>query len=254
MSEHEKYEELAAGYVLGALDEHDRHRFEFHLAGGCEQCETSLREARQVTDGLGFALKPMAPRKEVRAKLFDRIRLDDQAAEVTEPSEPSRRGLWAPLALAASLLLVVGLSYQVYSLYQNIETERMSRREAEKKVAQLQESFNALVAPQTRTITLAGQGQASGAQAKAFIDPAQRRIFLYVYNLPPTPPGKTYQLWLIVEGTPVSAGIFEVNPDGSARFDAQRLQPFEGPITVAVTVEPAGGVPQPTGPMVLSGT
>ncbi|MGH9463336.1 MAG: anti-sigma factor domain-containing protein, partial [Vicinamibacteria bacterium] len=102
--------------------------------------------------------------------------------------------------------------------------------------------------------SLVGQGPAPGARATAFIDSPNRRLLLYVYNLPEPPPGRTYQLWVIVEGTPVSVGTFGVEPDGSTRFDAEPLPPFEGAVTVAVTVEPEGGVPQPTGPMVLMGS
>ena len=74
-----------------------------------------------------------------------------------------------------------------------------------------------------------------------------------MYDLPPLPEGQTYQLWVIVEGTPVSAGTFDVEPDGSARYDAEPLPPVEADaaVALAVTVEPAGGVPQPTGPMAL---
>ncbi|MGH9335392.1 MAG: anti-sigma factor, partial [Vicinamibacteria bacterium] len=108
--------------------------------------------------------------------------------------------------------------------------------------------------PQTRAVSLAGQGEAEGAAAKAFLDPANRRLFLYVYNLPPPPAGRTYQLWLIVGGSPVSMGTFGVEPDGSGRLDTATVPAFEGEVTVAVSVEPEGGVPQPTGPIVLVGS
>ncbi len=67
--------------------------------------------------------------------------------------------------------------------------------------------------------------------------------------------GQTYQLWLIGAGSPpVSMGVFGVEPDGSGRLDTASVPAFTGEVTVAVTVEPAGGVPLPTGPMVLMGS
>jgi len=254
MNGHEKYEDLVDGYALGVLDEFDRHRFTLHLASGCEKCAAALQEARQVTDDLAYAVRPVAPRKEVRDRLFERIQLDSEPPHRPDKSEAQRTKIWMPIALAASWVIAIGLGIQVHLLSQGIETEKKSRLAIEKNLVQLQESFDVFIAPRTQTVSLAGQGSAASAQAKAFIDPAKRRLFLYVYNLPPTPPGKTYQLWIIVAGTPVSAGIFGVEPDGSARFDARTLPRFEGTVTVAVTVEPAGGVPQPTGPMVLLGT
>ena len=103
-------------------------------------------------------------------------------------------------------------------------------------------------------MSLDAQPAAPRARASAFLDSQNGRLFLYVENLDPLPPGQTYQIWLIVDGTPVSAGIFDVQPDGSARLNGEPLPGFEGTVTVAVTVEPEGGVPQPTGPMVLLGS
>src|SRR5947208_2562785 len=75
---------------------------------------------------------------------------------------------------------------------------------------------------------------------------------LFVANLPPPPPSKTYELWTIGEGAPRPAGVFRVDAEGRA---THRVEPVEGgkPVKVfAVTLEPEGGVPAPTGPMVLA--
>ena len=78
---------------------------------------------------------------------------------------------------------------------------------------------------------------------------------LVVYELPPPPPGRSYQLWVIVGGEPVSAGVFEVDAGRAQPATRRRtLPPIEGPVTIAVTVEPAGGLPKPSGPMVLAGS
>jgi anti-sigma-K factor RskA len=72
-------------------------------------------------------------------------------------------------------------------------------------------------------------------------------------NLPPLPAGRTYQVWLVAGGPPVSAGLVE--PDESGRSIAIFRTPVDvtGPVTVAVTIEPAGGVPAPTGAFYLTG-
>lgn len=59
-----------------------------------------------------------------------------------------------------------------------------------------------------------------------------------------------------MDGTPVSVRTFDVGPDGNARLYGEPLPSFQDDVTinVAVTEEPDGGVPQPTGPMVLLGT
>ncbi|MCL6640158.1 MAG: anti-sigma factor, partial [Candidatus Rokubacteria bacterium] len=73
--------------------------------------------------------------------------------------------------------------------------------------------------------------------------------YLLVTNLPPPGPGRTYELWTLRGGAPRPAGTFEVGPSGEATV---RVAPA-GPVDAfAVTVEPAGGVPAPTGPVVLA--
>ena len=67
------------------------------------------------------------------------------------------------------------------------------------------------------------------------------------------PPGQTYQLWLITPGQATSAGILQV--DGTGRASAVFDSPAELPRPVrgaAVTMEPSGGSPAPTGSAVLA--
>lgn len=250
---HEEYLELAAIYALGALDGEDRLSFETHLASGCEICRDTIFDSEKVLADLALAAPFAAPPASVRAGLFERVRRDSTAGNVRRVrketgSGPS--GVWMALAAAASLA-AVGLGLYARTLYERAESQRVAREALERELGSITETLQAFTAPATRAVSLSGQGDAQGAAAKAFLDPENRRLFLYVYNLPPPPPGRTYQLWLIVGDAPVSMGTFGVEPDGRGRLDAASIPAFEGEVTVAVTVEPSGGVPQPTGPMVL---
>jgi anti-sigma-K factor RskA len=49
-------------------------------------------------------------------------------------------------------------------------------------------------------------------------------------------------------------GVFRSDSSGEAKYDSGRLEDLDGPVTVAVTLEPEGGAPQPTGPTVLAGS
>jgi anti-sigma-K factor RskA len=247
---HEEYLELAAIYALGALDGEDRLKLETHLASGCEICRDAIFDSENVLADLALAAPLAAPPDSVRERLFERVRRDSVVRKERR-SAPSR--LWMALAAAATLA-AVGLGLYARTLHTRAETERVAREALERDLGSLTETLEAFTAPATRAVSLSGQGDAQGAAAKAFLDPENRRLFLYVYNLPPLPPGRTYQLWLIVEGAPISMGTFGVEPDGRGRLDTASVPQFEGEVTVAVTVEPSGGVPQPTGPMVLVGS
>jgi anti-sigma-K factor RskA len=81
---------------------------------------------------------------------------------------------------------------------------------------------------------------------------ARMGLGVYSGQIAPAPSGKSYQLWLVPSsGPPVSAGLVDANQQNGAVV--VRLAPGLEPKAFAVTLEPYGGRPQPTGPMVLVG-
>lgn len=254
MTGHDEYQNLAPLYALDALDAPERESFECHLASGCAACQASVQEARRVSDELALSIDPITPSARVRERLFIKVRNDAEVPAKTSGQKGRASTYWAALATAASLVVATGLWIQTRSLTRELENETSDRIRLEEELAGVEAIFDALSSPRNRAVSLDGQPAAPGARASAFLDSQNGRLFLYVENLDPLPSGQTYQIWLIVDGTPVSAGVFDVQADGSARLDGEPLPGFEGTVTVAVTVEPAGGVPQPTGPMVLLGS
>lgn len=111
-----------------------------------------------------------------------------------------------------------------------------------------------LSAPDTQLIHLAAQGEVS-SRASALLNSAREQAILLASALEPQP-GKDYQLWLIRGDRKISAGLLPVDASGLpilARI-APDLLADGTPDALAITVEPAGGMPQPTGPIVLVGS
>jgi anti-sigma-K factor RskA len=72
-------------------------------------------------------------------------------------------------------------------------------------------------------------------------------------RVPAAPAGTTYQVWLLTSGEPVSAGLFV--PDAAGRVMLVAVDPPKVPRAVtgvAVTLEPTGGRPAPSGPTLLA--
>jgi anti-sigma-K factor RskA len=106
--------------------------------------------------------------------------------------------------------------------------------------------------PNTIVVPLAQQpGQPAGS-ARVIYN-AQRGLLVYDGQLETAPAKKSYQLWLVpANGNPISAGVF--NPStGKTSHWLIMLPPGTMAKAFAVTLEPAGGAPQPTGPKVLVG-
>ena len=272
--------ELAALYSVGGLSELERARFESHLADGCAVCEAELAELRPAVDALVDGVVPVAPRPELRERLL--ARAAEPAPAPRERIAPARTRSRAPLfAAAASVALAVVLGAQMFSLQSQLrdaqrqaddlgralaaeqqtlqqvrgelESARAERAVLTAQVATLEATARVLTAPATRAVALAGQGEAKAARARAFLSPDTRTLILYAYDLPDLPADRTYQAWVIPGKTPVSIGVFGPGSGGVARHEASDVAGLEAAVTVAVTIEPAGGLPQPSGPIVLAG-
>jgi len=121
-----------------------------------------------------------------------------------------------------------------------------------KALAQRDEMLTFLRSPTVQVVSLTGSAMAKSAGALVLFDPESKTALLYAFNMPPLPPGKTYQLWAILD-RPVSAGIFTPDVGHKSRLMV-RSMPDPARITkFAVSVEPEGGRPQPTGEIYLIG-
>jgi hypothetical protein len=80
-----------------------------------------------------------------------------------------------------------------------------------------------------------------------------RGVVLSGSRLPGPGPEKTYQLWLVTNGPSVSAGVFAPDSTGRATLVVDPPPKVPGPVMgAAITIEPAGGGPTPTGQMLLT--
>jgi anti-sigma-K factor RskA len=285
---HEPFAELAPAYALGALDGEERARFEAHLAAGCPACEAVVRDYGEVLAGLGAAAAPVAPPPAVRARLLERLATEPglprrepaprpappptpapparspRPAPPARATAPPRSRLGWPLAWAATLAAAAAVVAYLWTTVGDLRREA-AMREAQiaalrtrlaalaGEAARQQEQLALLRAPETSVVALAGQPPSPSAHGRMWWHGQSRRGLFVTSGLPPAPPDKTYQLWVISDGKPISAGVFAVDPGGSGVLpvgpipDAARAEAF------AVTLEPAGGLPAPSGSMYLVG-
>jgi hypothetical protein len=77
---------------------------------------------------------------------------------------------------------------------------------------------------------------------------------MVTYNLRPPKAGMTYQVWLVTDTAKISAGTFHPDANGGTVMHAKYAMPRNALRSVAITEEPEGGMPSPTGPMVVAGS
>src|SRR5262249_38429301 len=102
-------------------------------------------------------------------------------------------------------------------------------------------------------VTLAGTEHAPKAGARLLWDTKHEEGTVISHDLPLLPPGKVYQLWFLTSGAPIPSGTFQPDSHRWGIIQAN-LPPGRADIAGApVSLEPVGGVLQPTGNIVLAG-
>jgi anti-sigma-K factor RskA len=234
MAAHDELKHDAAAYVLDSLEPDERAAFEAHLAG-CQECAVEVRSLLGVAGALARSVPQRTPRPELRERVLRAL----PNVVHDKPSVIPGRSVLRWLPVAAALALALGLG--IYALV------------LQGRLADAQSSLAVLVAPDVARIDLAGQPVAPLARARALWSRNRGMIFS-VSNLPAPPEGRVYQVWVVTANAPVSAGLLTPDASGSGSAYFETAPDIPPPVAVAVTLEPSGGVPAPTGERYLIGT
>ena len=283
MSNHERFEELIPIYALEALDGEELRELEEHLSSGCSACEELLREQERIKSFLPYSVMTLIPSPRVKDRLFKKIKSIPKFEEGTyspslwERLQPMWLRLGGAVALAALVLLILSnlslmnrlkdqqmeisrLQDKITDQTEGLESlgTRLAGREAEitglkEQLAQQTQITKLLEDPDVVVINMVGLKPDMKAHGRMLWNTKENKAFFHVLNLPAPPSGKTYQLWVIADNTPKSAGIFKVGEHGENFMNLESLPDASKIKTFAVTLEPEGGVPLPTGEMYLLG-
>lgn len=271
MSEHPQPVELLDEYALGALEGEELRAVEEHVKT-CPECREKVREARARIALLALAAPQAAPSPSVKERLMRRVASErtgaapDRSPALVPAPAPKSAGFWnwgvAALAAAAVALAIItgvlaGKNHQLNNRVRVLETwqtrEIAQEKQQAAKVARAEAVLDVLTSPGTLKVALVSAEAHPVPQGKAFYNPAKGLVF-YAANLAPLPSNQTYQLWLVpAQGKPVSAGIFATDAHGNGEVLLPPLPLGVAAKAFAVTIEPAGGEPQPTGKKVLIG-
>ena len=256
-AEHDALRDQVALYAIGALSGAERAALEAHLTG-CAACTAELSASLPVGAALALIVPQFDPPASLRAAIL---------ADARRTASPTRAAAAAPwtawLAAAAMFVATAGLGIYVFDLRQQVQRLEAQLRDAlvrvdegERRVAvalrEAEAPLAVLTAPDVRTIALAGQPPAPSASARAYWS-RSRGLVMTGANLPPLPAGRIYQLWFLKGQTPISAGLLAPDTSGRLRTVLSTPADIADPDVLAVTQEPAGGVPAPTGAIYLAG-
>ncbi|MFY9310591.1 MAG: anti-sigma factor [Bacteroidia bacterium] len=142
--------------------------------------------------------------------------------------------LYSKVLRLSSDLAVIQQEKNYYVDQLNVQNVSLNARNAE--VALLSN-------PSTKQIFLKSTDTTVNSKATIYWNTGTRETYLSLVQLPAPPQGKQYQLWAIVDGKPVDAGVFDVAANDTV---LQKMKEISNAQAFAVTVEVAGGSPAPT--------
>jgi anti-sigma-K factor RskA len=228
MSDHERWNDTAAAYVLGAMAVAEREEFEAHLST-CEICREEVDELQPAAEALPMASPLMVPPPELKDRIMAEVEREAEllgaagaGADRPERTERRRRGSWLSgwrLAPVAAALLIAGVLVGT-----------------------------SLSGSDQRTIS--ANVDMPGASAELHVSGDQG--MLVAENLPAPPEGRVYEVWLKHKGSKAPAPtnvLFMPRGDGSVEA---AIPSVDGVEQVLVTDEPHGGVDEPSGKVLLS--
>lgn len=272
-NEHNRYLGLCLPYALGRLNPRHRRFFENHLKTGCTDCNEELAEIYEAMSLLPLTLSPKPVPPSLRYKVMAAVqtgagagkqaeqRTEKPVAEAVTTQRP-----WFGYAVAtASVVIVVALGLYTNSLINRIGTQEQLLATQQQELVALRdevqrkdELLKVLQAPRIEMIFMNGLEPSPAGYGKIIWDPAKKVAIFQVANLPLAPADKDYQLWIIKNKKPIPAGVFSVREEKEKEnyfkvlaldvTDKKEIDAF------AVTLEPKGGVPQPSGTMYLLGS
>ena len=272
--DHGALREAAGLYALGALGAlagEERDAFEAHVAT-CAECAADVRALERVVTALPYAVPQVDPRSALRGRVLAAVGAPPassrSAATVTQMPTRARMGFMSAGWLSAAALLIVsvalgayavnlrqrvgGLEGQLREAMNRLDLTEQQLAEAARAAERAQTRLAVLTSPDLKQVNLTGQPPAPRAAGRAFWSRSNGLLFA-ANELPPLPAGRTYQLWFLTPGAPVSAGLIKPDQNGriTAAFDTPPGTP--DPTGLAVSIEPEGGVPAPTGAIYLAG-
>ena len=231
---------LGGAYALDAVDDLERVAFDRHLAE-CETCALEVAEYRETVTRLAEGAWSVPPPR-MRERVLARA-----AATPQQPPNGHRRGVappvarWRRLTAAAAVVGVLGIgaaatTYAVQE--QRLGDERAAVAQAQQQAARIEA---VLAAPDA---ALRAGDLTGGGRVTLVVSDTEDAGVVVLADAPPPGPDRAYQLWVVPAGsvTPVSVGLLEAGRSAATEL----IEGVRGGAAFAVSLEPAGGSPQPS--------
>jgi anti-sigma-K factor RskA len=244
---------ILEAYVLGDLSDQERRDVEKNLGLYPElKEELTLIEETQEQLLLGMAIKPRAA---IKTKFLDAVTNAEAEIKIAPLQTETRNNFWRFAAAASISLALVSsyLAYNYWSKWKNTATDLSNLISQNQRVAQdynrvnqrldkIENDLKIIDNPAFSKVIMKGTPNAPGSVASVYYNASSQEVYLSIQSMKALSKENQYQLWAIIDGKPVDAGVFDSNVAGLMKMKAIGT----GAVQFAVTVEPRGGKASPS--------
>ena len=241
---------------MGLASLEERAEFEANCAAYPEIA--AARDAFELSLEKAVMENAIAPAKGLKEKIWKEFQQDDNKSKVISINKPAYEDKsvgWMKYAIAACLLLLAGSAYWNYSLYtSNIELQK-EKENYVTRIADFEKEMKIITPnPAFKIASLKGLEPAPQALTTVYWDTTSTDVYLLINNLPKPASDKQYQIWAIMDGTPIDLGLI----DNEFFVEQKRLlvkaKNVQKAQAFAITLEKKGGsVATPQGTMYVLG-
>ncbi len=238
-------------YAMGALSTSEIKEVETM----CTSYPEVAAELRKIQDTLNDYSKVHSrnPRPEVRASMMSKITATEKGKIVQLRSTHELTYKYLIAACIASLIISTFASVFFYQKWSEAEDRYVAMINEKNVLAQnlnvvrynydkMNHDLSLMRDPAVTIVTLRSSDTTKYYMAHVMWNKYTRQTFIDVADLPVPPDEMQYQLWALVDGHPVDAGVFDMGTDAGM----QKLKAVTDAEMWAVTLEPKGGSESPT--------
>lgn len=225
------------------------------------EIKIAVEEVQKTLDNYA-SMYAVHPPKELKDKIWARLSAVEEREVGTQNLEKITKSKsvqtksfpWIKtVAAAAVILLIVSMVTNAYlwrksnSFSDKITTLEQKLTENKnsytKQIAEDRNSLDIILSANMKQVLLEGVNEDKADAGLVYWNASSKEVYLSLQDLPVPPADKQYQLWAIVDGKPVDAGVYIKTEDSS---NLQKMKSVSSKVEkFAVTLENKGGAQTP---------
>ncbi len=247
---------ILESYALGICTEEEQNEVE-KLCAQYPEIKTELEQVQQAINEYS-TLYSKTPQPIIKQNIFDEI---DQLEQKNKPktetkiialnTNPYKFTIAASLTLFA--LSLIG-NIIIYNKYKSANDEVIALNQEKNQLADnfktnqvkleiMNKDMAVLANPMVQKVMMKGVAKSPESMAMIYWNTQSKEVFIEIKKLPMPDAGRQYQLWAIVDGKPVDAGMITMTEGDSS---LHKMKDFNTAQAFAITLEKEGGSASPT--------